>query len=420
MHNFKVKIRRVGFAEFLIIFDLVLIFLAGPMSMVSDFMYNITYLIDIINIFLFLIIIKEEKNKIKQSRYYNIIIKYMFSMFLIVFFTSVFRTNSVLLFFWSCRRYVGYFIFFYACVKYYKGNYINAFKIIYWINFIMAIFEFFVLKKSQDWLGGIFGIIGGTANSPLILFLSISTIIFFVLYFYKKIKLSYLLLTSICSMIVASMGELKIFYFLFIIILVLSILMTKFSVKKLIAIISSIFIIMLGVSMLYKIFPNFDENYFTLDFFLGTYASKHGYTGTHDVNRLYFIPILREFFDSPFESFFGLGLGNCSYINFLEKYSSFFLSNSMLHYDWFSSSLLYIETGYIGLILYFGLFILYTLLLGKYKKQKDNIIYCEISQILSAIIPLFILYNNSMFQVEAYLVYFILAFPFINSIDKKI
>lgn len=420
MDSKVIKFRKLRFAEFFIILDLILIFSAGFLSMINKYAYNVTYLIDFTNLLLLLIMIKDRKKITVKNKNYKSIMRYMIILSIMFIVTSIFRSESLLLLLWASRRFIGYFIFFGAVVKYYRGDYLKLFNKIYWINFAMAVFEFFILHQTQDWLGGIFGIIGGTANAPLILFLSISTVIYFVQYFNKQITLSYLGITSVSSMAVASMGELKIFYFIFAIILFLTVVMTKFSKNKLMAIMVSFFIMLLGVSLLYKVFPNFDRNYFTVDFFLGTYASKQGYTSTHDVNRLYFRPVLNPLFKNKFEYLFGKGLGNCSYINFMKKYSNFYKNYYRLHYDWFSSTNLYIENGIIGFIMFFALFIIYIIYVRKQLSEKtSNIVYCEIGEVLAAIVLLFLLYNNSLFQAEAYLIYFILAFPFINKLRME-
>lgn len=411
----KIRIPKLNFYEKIIFLILFLVFFSGIISIVIPRFSVINYSIDILLLILMLSFIKNYNKMKPLDKDYKKIIRWIVLFFGITTLASFFRAESFLCFLWAIRNNFRFFIFFVACILYLKKDYLKMFNILYWINFIAVLIEFFILGKKQDWLGGLFGIVGGSANAPLNLFLVITTIIFIVLYLNKKIKLPYLLITCVTSFLIAAFAELKFFYLEFALIAVLSFVISNFSIRKIKMIVFGIIIIFLGINFLYAVFPGLDKRFFSSEFIMNTYTSKQGYTGANDFNRLNFIEPSNKFFNGFGEYAFGLGLGNCEVIKPINKMSTFYSYYHNLHYSWFSSSFMYLETGAVGLILYFGFFIYYSLKLYFHKKEKLNIITSEIAIITSLMVCLIILYNTSMRSDEAFMIYFIMALPFIKS-----
>jgi O-antigen ligase len=85
------------------------------------------------------------------------------------------------------------------------------------------------------------------------------------------------------------------------------------------------------------------------------------------------------------------------------------------NYVWFSTSFLVLETGLVGFVLYCMFFV--TVLIEAHKKQKNgeaDAALCQMSMVMAIMSLFFVVYNVSMRTESAYLVYFILALPFIK------
>ena len=75
-------------------------------------------------------------------------------------------------------------------------------------------------------------------------------------------------------------------------------------------------------------------------------ASKDGYTGTGDLNRLTAIQTINEkFFRTIPEKLFGYGLGNCDYASVDFLTTSFYRMHYRLHYTWMSTAIVFLELG---------------------------------------------------------------------------
>lgn len=409
-----IKIPKLSFSENLIIIILLIVSFNGFISSFIPIFHYVDYAIDILNTVLLISLIKKSKlNNFKKYKVKKIFI-WVIILCLVTICTTIPRIESFVLFCWSLRNNFRYFIFFFACIFLSKRGYSGIFDKLFWINFVLSLFEYLILGKSQDWLGGIFGTIGGSVNAPLNLLLVICTARFTILYLIKRKTLLFFSITSLCSMIIASIAELKFFYFEYIIIIILAVLITDFSWRKIRIIFISLLGIFIGANLLFIVFPSLDHEFFSYKFLSAYTTSNQGYTSTGDINRLNFIEQCNTFFKTNFSKFFGLGLGNCETFQLIGLSSSFYKMNSYLHYSWLSSSFMYLETGIIGFFLYFGFFFfLFFQIRGKFK-DRLNTVDCRTAEILALIVPLLLLYNLSMRGNEAYLMYYILALPFIS------
>ena len=139
---------------------------------------------------------------------------------------------------------------------------------------------------------------------------------------------------------------------------------------------------------------------------------------SNDMNRLTAFSIsLNRFLLKGSEKLFGLGLGNCDYSTaFTFLATPFYLQNRLLHYTWFSSAFLLLETGIVGLCLYLLFFVAVFINAGKRGRTgKANIVYCQMAQIMSIIGCLMVIYNSSLRIEAAYMLFFVLAVPFVNN-----
>ena len=130
---------------------------------------------------------------------------------------------------------------------------------------------------------------------------------------------------------------------------------------------------------------------------------------------------LDRFLLTPWKKIFGLGLGNCDYATFDFLVTPFYLANNKLNYSWFSSSMLVLETGLVGLGLYVLFFVaIYFAAHERQKLKQAEELHCQLARIMALMCPVLILYNNSLRMESAYMIYFILALPFLGRERQKV
>ena len=171
--------------------------------------------------------------------------------------------------------------------------------------------------------------------------------------------------------------------------------------------------IIIAFSLLMSAFISFNSkeyggdyaNIYSADGFIEYAIRENGYDGDGDLNRLNAISIINTtiFKNDITKQFFGIGLGNSEYTQFYQ--SNFYKRYSYLHYQWFNDIIVYIEQGYLGLILYM------LLAVQMYKKcKKSNNEYQCFSKILIILCSIMFIYNNSLrMEASGFLIYLLLS-----------
>jgi hypothetical protein len=239
-------------------------------------------------------------------------------------------------------------------------------------------------------------------------------------YLHKRESIQKCILKIILIVMIAAFAELKFFFVEFAAVVIVAFLVTKFTWKKLLMIAISCFFLYFGVELLLNVFPEFEEVMSVQGLFESA-TSEHGYTSSGDMNRLTALSMSKELFlKSSEERLFGLGLGNCDYA---ESYSfltsPFYIENKGLHYTWLSTAFVFLEMGYVGLIFFFGF---YVMLFGevhrKERKGKCATVYCHIAKVLSIMCIVIAIYNSTLRIESAYMLYFVMAIPFFNTKEE--
>lgn len=417
--NLVLKIKKRTQPEYLIMMVVLLPFLFGVCYDIIGFSAAL-YLIDFAVLFLsVLIVLNLNRKRIDINRSHKFIYLIPICFMLITFVVYIFNYQSILYYFWGFRNNFRYYFAFFAFITFIGKKdidfYLKIFDNLFWINNVIVVFQYFVLGKKHDYLGGLFGVSKG-CNAYLYIFLVIITVKSIV-YFLNK-KETFWLMVSKCglSLIVAALAELKFFYVQFIIIVAISVLITDFSFRKLSLILVGIIGVIVAVNLLIYIYPYFSD-IFSLDALFET-ASIGGYSAENQVNRLTTIPIISEkFLNSIPQKLFGLGLGNCDTSNFSFLNTEFFEEFSYLRYNWFSTSFMYVENGFVGLIFFFLFFIsIFVFSIKRMRISGKHKFYYQISAIMSINAVFIAIYNGSLRMEAGYLVYFMMSFPFI--LDK--
>lgn len=392
-------------------------FLMAPLIQFLRLPDAVKYSMDLAWTFLLLTMLTRKKRKIDLvTRQF---LHWIICFFLLTAINYAFHYQSILYYMWGFRNNFRGYVLFFAVIYYFSEEDVNEgielLNLLFYINAGFMIIQFFIFGYKQDNLGGIFGVESG-CNGYINLFFCISLVISYVKYAENKMKFHKFLLEIILMLILAALAELKFFYVEFVIIITIGTLCTKFSWKKFIVILSALIAVIVGYSVFVKVFPDIDLSV------LGLYeyaSSDSGYTSSNDLNRLFFMETINQrFLPGIINRLFGMGLGNCDYATGIEFLTSpFFVKYESLHYGWMSTTFMYLENGWLGLICFFGFFIFVAInSLRIAKKPNYNRVFCLISALCCVAALLNGFYNISLRIESGYMLYFIIAIPWCKKI----
>ena len=411
------KIRKKSIPETLVLFVFVMPFAFFLLMDVLRLGSVVKYTIDVAWILLLLLMLRFKLPFPDAQTKRLAAIAGGFFLFSIV--GALMNPQSPFYYLWGLRNNLRFFVFFFSCVIFlerrYIKDYLALFDVIFWVNVPIVLFQYFVLGLEQDYLGGIFGTEKG-CNAYTTIFFAIvvaRSLLMFLNYREKK-----LLCLSKCvtALLISAIAELKFFFFVFVAIVIMAFSMTRLTMRKLGTAVLSIFGVYVAIVLLVAIFPEY-AGWFNIESIIDTAVSNKGYTLTGDMNRLTTFTISFErFLLSVPERLFGLGLGNCDHASFEFLTTPFYRDWGHLNYAWFSSAYLMLETGIVGTLLYASFFVAHFFFSAKKQKSMsgDDIIYCQLSKITAVIAITMIVYNASMRMESGYMVYFVLALPFIR------
>lgn len=375
---------------------------------------TINYGTDILMVICFLMALKRCYEK-RERTYIRIPIIIAATFFLIGTLTSVLNGVSPLLILWSYRNLMRFILFFFSCVVLLEFEDLKNIKtmisIMFVINLVIVSIQFWIQGISQDYLGGIFGSELG-CNGHMNTFLCICIAYACVAYISKQMSLLNFCIISAGALYIAALSELKFFFVEFICLLFMAILVSRFSWRIFLMVSGAAIGLIIGLELFNTYFPGWE---FSLEQ-IWKYAGQGGYSTQYDLNRLTAIQRLsNEFLRETGEKLFGWGLGSCETSSFFN--SSFFtLYGERLHYTYLLQAFLFLETGWIGLLLFLGFFVSIFLLARKFWKEcsGQRQIFCKTGAIMAGMCVIHCFYNNAL-RVEnsGYLAYFVLAIPFI-------
>ncbi|MBE6679130.1 MAG: hypothetical protein E7598_01260 [Ruminococcaceae bacterium] len=265
----------------------------------------------------------------------------------------------------------------------------------------------------QDYLGGIFGIERG-CNSYSILLFAIVLSKSLLLYMEGKEGAVSCFAKCGCALVLAAMAELKLFFLIFVFILVFSSILTRFSVRKFVMLFVSALLLFVASSVLTSVFGMAQELSFDRIVQLVTATN---YASAEDLGRFTALPtISKTILTDVSDKIFGMGLGNCDTSAFAICNTPFFETHQKLHYTWFSSAFLFLETGYIGLTLNLTFYVICCLISFKlFKNGKSDRLFCQLGMIVSLLAIIMVFYNSSLRTEAGYMVYFVLSLPLVAS-----
>lgn len=336
--------------------------------------------------------------------------------FIVSIFGAMINVVPIPLFIWGLRNTFRGIILFLALIVYIDPEDLTKiFNVLFKLqilNLILALYQFFILHHEMDWVGGIFGYGNGAGVN---IFNGLLISYYLNAYLSKKEKIGKLIIVIVESFIIASIAEEKATYIFFVIIFIISILMVKFSTKKVIAIILGCLGMVGGLTLIKYYYPNMYYNLTNFDLMIKYAESSHevGYR----IPRIGAFSLINEkfFYNDKFKSLFGLGLGNCETSNFSFLQSDFYKQYGAWNYRWFTHQWVFLEQGYIGIILLVFIFISIIFCLWKCtiksKIKEKEFLITSICMAVCCILSIW--YNVTLKSDMSYLAYFSVAVGFI-------
>ena len=382
----------------------------------------IKYILDVAWLIVLLIMLRQ-KIQISRTRS-SALVAWTIAFFVYTLFEYVFLYQAALYYLWGVRNNFRFYVAFAAFCAFMDTDdvkeFLGFFDKLFWINIIVSLVQYALLEKRGDYLGGIFGVSQGCNGYSNVFFVIVLTKSV-VMYMEGREKLGSCFLKFVAVILVAALAELKFFFAEAVVIVVLASLFTSFSWRKVGLILGSIVGLSAGAMLLAVLFPTFSK-FFSLEYFFSTATSDRGYTGMGDLNRMTFLTEINErFLEEPLQRLFGMGLGNCDYAAYTFLVTPFYARYAGLHYTWLSTAFMYLETGWIGLIFFFGFFVLAFMNARKIEKKCTGIAksYCRIAKIMAIMCVLIAMYNASLRTEAGYMAYFVLAIPSIVAKKKE-
>lgn len=330
----------------------------------------------------------------------------------------VLQYQSPLYYLWGVRNNFRFYAAFFAFTAFLTEKDISGslkiFDRLFWLNAVVSLIQFFLLGLDGDHLGGIFGTkTGGNAYTNVFFLIVVTRSV--LLYLNKKENALPCLSKCAVALLVAALAELKFFFVEFVLVLILAVLLTDFTWRKVWIILGGLAAVSAGVMLLTMLFPSF-IGWFSLQWFLENAITSKGYTSSGDLNRLNAIPQINALWlVTSGQRIFGLGMGNCETSSFFFLNTPFFEKYGHMHYSWLSYAFMYLECGWIGLVFYWGFFALLFFRVRKMKKiaGAEGKIYCQLAEIMAILCVVISVYNSSLRTEVGYMAYFVLAIPFV-------
>lgn len=288
------------------------------------------------------------------------------------------------------------------------------------LNLFCGLYEYFVLGLQNDYLGGMFGTEKG-CNGALNVYLIIICTYALSRFMNKKMNLISLIWTLMNSTVLGTLAELKVFYVELVLIVVLSVLVNRRSLKSFLILVSGFFTLFIGILVLSNV--NSDSMRFLTSLEqVVEYNSVTDYGGELVISRLTSFSQIDNYFfeDQVSKKLLGYGLGGCEDSETFEWFNSGFADRYReTRYRYLTVSMNYLETGYIGLIAFLVIFIAIFFVAYKYKTILNDSWVISLVQILCVIYIVTCWYDSSIRSFVGYIMYFSLATLFICIKEKK-
>ena len=415
----SLRIYKNRYIQYLIWLVLFFVCFSGILIDILKFPRTIRYIPDLFIVLLVIDFLNKNsryiKIKGKDSAITNFVIFFIISSFLL----WLFNIGSPLLLIWGARNTFRFLLYFICVIHSFSVydtkkmlDFVNPLLI---INFVLCLFEYFILGYSGDYVGGAFGVTSG-CNAALNVLIVVATIHNAINFMKRRNSLlKSMMYITLCACI-SGMAELKVYIVEVLIIVCIIGVFSKGITKKIILILAGIIFALLSIQFIETLIPGW-EGFFTFEIMYNMASSTDGYTNSGDLNRLTAISELNKKFFADKINLIGYGLGNCEYSDsFAFLNSEFFKEYGELHYAWFSVAKIYLELGWLGVVSHIFIWV-YTLYVSIRKVTNTQIKL--LITVVSVFSVFFFFYNFTMNLDIAYVIYAFLAIPYIWLKDQR-
>lgn len=342
------------------------------------------------------------------------------ALFLFDLFTSAINLVSPMLVLWAIRNTFRGVAYLFCIITVLRSEDIpRLMHILLWLqvpNLALASYEYLVTSGGNpDYVHGLFANGAGTNTfGALLLAYYLNA------YLNRRANILSLGFVMVSTVMIAAMAEEKTFFLYFIVIVAVSLLISRWSLKTV------LLIALLGVAgsvvigWISRVQPDM------LSFFTDTDTSMNYLTSTwsdsYGIPRIgAFTFIASRFFHHDFTtSLFGLGFGNTEHSQFSFMDSEFYHRYGQLMYRSFTHQWTFLETGYIGFVLFVCLFAMALICLARRRWEFRD---CDRTLNLTAICMCFVciisMWSNATLKLDAsYIPYFGVALGFLVSTNQ--
>lgn len=296
---------------------------------------------------------------------------------------------------------------------------------LFWIqplNAVFAFVEYFVFNLTGDSCGGLFGIDAGS-NMLLNMYLVIVSAIACCGYLSgvrsRQGALS-LASTLVCSFLIATLAEIKFFYFEAAVIIFIAVLLGKKSAKMATAIVLFIAACLIGLSALAVYFPDSYDMLFDTNQMRSYDDGSNVATSGYGISRFGVISQIDELFfhGNALDQVVGYGFGSATMSSIEQFCSPFYWSYGWLRYYYSQIAMLYLQNGYVGLTMYFALMLMPCLIAVLKRKELESIdgrFWLDFTFAIAVLFVMNCFYNASSRSYAALLWAVCLAAPFLIS-----
>lgn len=336
--------------------------------------------------------------------------------------SAIINAISPLLYIWACRNTFRLFGVLYCCVRLLEKDDVFALikfiTVFFWVNIAVCTYQYFILGMSQDNTNGLFGSgSGGNAMINVLMF-ALSALVLFG-FMQKKNGFAKVLITLAACCYISAISEIKVYYVELILLVVLVVFLHKPTFKTVAIVFLSVVALLVGIQVLETLNPEFAD-FFNLTNIIKS-ATEGGYSNANNLNRLTAVTKLDSLFMNNLQSqLIGLGFGAGQYTQYFEStlYSTW---GETLNWTWFTDAAIFLETGWMGLILYCACFIylaIQTLILRKYAGENGWIVRMGTAV---AVLSLVLIVYNCTLTVDpgCYFVGVLLSFVFVLKIEPS-
>lgn len=327
--------------------------------------------------------------------------------------------------FWAVRNNFFFIFFFMICIDVIHKNdcerIMKNVVFLHYYNIICAVIEFVFMGKRNDFLGGMFGTEQG-CNVHLNVYMVVISIYVIVRYIAKLENVRNLIFVIITNVALAAASELKFYYIELALIFLFAYILNsnKGSLKNIYIIVFAVIGLIVGFNVLSVLNRDSLAIFTSLDKFL-EYNTRTEYGDGLRINRFTAISqVINIFFRNKTQlKLLGFGFGYAedskTFPMFNSSFAEYYRNTG---YRNLTTAVTTLETGFVGLVMFFAIFISIIFIGNKFKKNKDyNSYSVSFGQILSLLVIINCAYNAGIRIEIAYLTFFALSIMFVYKKD---